>query len=246
MPDEFQMYKDHQGLFRFRLVSGSGQIYASTKGYRSKDECLKEIESFRRSLSRPAFGKNDRTDLKEEQITLGAIEPRSKKIFIVHGRDEGNKNILREMLLRWGLQPIILAEEPNRGRTLIEKLIDHTSDVGYVFVIMTADDAGALRSEFHDFADRLIVGRQATTLSILDDLNRIIKPRVRQNVIFEYGLCVGSVGRYRVCLLVEKDNIEIPTDVLGYGYYAFKEKVSECETQIRKELEAVGYSFEES
>lgn len=175
-------------------------------------------------------------------LATGESSPTSRKIFIVHGKDQENKDILKRLLLEFGLEPIILAEQPNRGRTLIEKLIDHTSDVGYVFVLMTPDDVGSLKLDFTMFVDYLMKGLLPRLSSILSELNRVIKARVRQNVIFEYGLCVGALGRGLVCPLVKGD-IEIPSDILGSLYIPFKERVSEdnCVRQIMRELEGAGY-----
>ncbi len=204
----------------------------------------------------------------------------SKEVFIIHGRDEINKNALKEMLSSWGLKPVILAEQTNRGRTLIQKLIDHTSDVGYVFVLMTPDDecAGLLEfagfmKDFSDFSksnegdrkrlldqfrqgkyDRVILGStpSAERLSEYGDVlvraGQVFRKRVRQNVMFEYGLCIGSLGTKRVCQLVkgdiQKGEIEIPSDILGYGYTQFKDSVSEIEERIRRELEDAGYRLD--
>ena len=44
----FQIYKDHAGEFRFRLVAPNGEIIASSEGFKSKDELLKQIELIKR------------------------------------------------------------------------------------------------------------------------------------------------------------------------------------------------------
>jgi len=43
-------------------------------------------------------------------------------VFIVHGRDEGAKESVARVISNSGLDPVILAEQPNQGMTLIEKL----------------------------------------------------------------------------------------------------------------------------
>lgn len=163
----------------------------------------------------------------------------------MHGRDEDNKNALRDMLTGWGFEPIILAEQPNRGRSLLEKLLVHTSvsSVGYVFVLMTPDDVGATRDKTEDFVTMLFNlslanATHATGAELLREYLDTFKPRVRQNVMFEYGLCVGSLGRERVCLLVGGGEPEIPSDVLGFGYISFDKKLSECQEKIKGELGA--------
>jgi predicted nucleotide-binding protein len=58
-----------------------------------------------------------------------ADEDISQKVFIVHGQDPLAKTELSNLTLQLGLIPIILHEQPNSGRTLIEKL-EHNSSVG--------------------------------------------------------------------------------------------------------------------
>jgi predicted nucleotide-binding protein len=42
-------------------------------------------------------------------------------IFIVHGHDEAAKEKVAGFIRALGLNPVILHEKPNKGRTLIEK-----------------------------------------------------------------------------------------------------------------------------
>jgi hypothetical protein len=90
-----------------------------------------------------------------------------------------------------------------------------------------------------------------TTHSVPYDLiGKIIRglgcltPRVRQNVSFEYGLCIGVLGRENVCVLLQSwkgGALEIPSDVLGFSYIQFMKDVSERKEDIRRELLAAGY-----
>ena len=45
----------------------------------------------------------------------------SKRIFVVHGRDDGPREAVARFLERIGFEPIILHEQANQGRTVIEK-----------------------------------------------------------------------------------------------------------------------------
>jgi hypothetical protein len=67
-------------------------------------------------------------------------------IFIVHGRDETPKQTVARFLERLGLSPIILHEQTNRGRTVIEKFEDH-AEVQFAIVILTPDDVGRFATE---------------------------------------------------------------------------------------------------
>ena len=87
-------------------------------------------------------------------------KPDPRHVFVVHGRNEEHRTAVACAIGSFGLTPIVLHEQPNRGRTIIEKFEDH-SNVGFAVVILSGDDVGRLRSEASD------------------DL----RPRPRQNVI---------------------------------------------------------------
>jgi len=169
------------------------------------------------------------------------------RIFIVHGRDNDNVQALKAMLTRWGLVPIIMAEQPNSGRTLFEKLVDLASTVRYAIVLLTPDDVGSLKSEFTQHLSQRLPGwtiRMRSNWWNADELERrlCLKGRARQNVIFEYGMFVGQLTPIGVCLL-KRGDLEFPTDISGVAHHQFRESVLECENDIRTELETADYSF---
>lgn len=121
-----------------------------------------------------------------------------REVFVVHGHDEAAKETVARFMEKLGLRTIILHEQPNRGRAIIEKFEEY-SNVGFAVVLLTPDDLGRPRNEAGD-------GR----------------PRARQNVIFELGYFIGKLGRSKVCALykegVEVPGVEIPSDYLGVLY----------------------------
>ena len=123
----------------------------------------------------------------------------SKDVFIVHGHDSAAKLEIARFLDKLGLNPIILHELPDKGRTIIEKFEANTN-VGFAIVLLTPDDIGHQK----------------------DDASKA-KPRARQNVILELGFFVGKLGRHRVCAL-KKGDIEIPTDYSGVLYKTMDEQ----------------------
>jgi predicted nucleotide-binding protein len=138
-----------------------------------------------------------------------------KRVFIVHGHDDTAKYELARILDRdLGLEPIILHEQANRGKTIIEKLEDN-SDVGFAFVILTPDDIG---------------GQDRANLM----------PRARQNVVFELGYFLGILGRENVCCLYKR-GLQIPSDINGLIYASFSHNIGECYREIRRELGSAGY-----
>ena len=117
----------------------------------------------------------------------------TKQIFVVHGRDDGTKAMVARVLEQLELEPIILQEQPNQGRTIIEKFEDY-AQVGFAVILCTPDDVGALESAQDN-----------------------LRPRPRQNVVLEWGFFLGKIGRNRVCALIKGD-MEIPSDYAGVIY----------------------------
>ncbi len=116
------------------------------------------------------------------------------KVFIVHGHDEAVKLEVADFIKTLGLEPIILHQQANNGKTIIEKIEEH-SDVGFGVVLYTPCDIGSTKDKQEKF-----------------------QPRARQNVIFEHGFLIGKIGRENVCALVSSNEIELPNDISGIVY----------------------------
>ena len=56
-----------------------------------------------------------------------------QKVFIVHGHDTDKRNQVELFLRRIGLDPIILCNEPSKGKTIIDKF-EAYSDVSFAIV----------------------------------------------------------------------------------------------------------------
>ena len=68
------------------------------------------------------------------------------KAFVVHGHDGEARESTAHFLQKLGVEPIILHEQANQGRTLVEKL-EHYGKVGFAVVILTPDDMGKSAAE---------------------------------------------------------------------------------------------------
>jgi hypothetical protein len=134
----------------------------------------------------------------------------TKRVFVVHGHDDGAKETVARYLERLGLDAVILHEKPSESRTVIEK-IEAFSDVGFAVVLLTPDDVGAAKAD----ADNL-------------------EPRARQNVVLELGYFLGKLKRSRVCALY-KPGVEIPSDYQGVLYIELDAKGA-WRTQLAQEL----------
>lgn len=142
----------------------------------------------------------------------------TKKVFVVHGHDNEAKESVARFVERVGLEPIILHEQPNSGRTIIEKF-EVFSDVGFAVVLLTPDDLG--RSSSNSDAK--------------------LQERARQNVILELGYFMGKLTRKKVCALF-KAGVEIPSDYQGILYVEL-DKSGAWKMKLAQELIEAGYSI---
>lgn len=164
--------------------------------------------------------------VKDLQVRLEGETPfLSRKIFIVHGHDSTMRLELAQLLKELALEPVVLFEEPNAGRTIFQKLADETMGVGFCFVLYSPDDLGTLASRPG--------GR---------------KPRARQNVVFEHGLLIGKLGAEKVCAIVKepegsRSKIEMFSDIDGIIKVEVPAngKVEHVAVRIVKELNRAGY-----
>ncbi|QYZ78905.1 DUF1508 domain-containing protein [Methanofollis formosanus] len=44
---KFEVYRDKGGEYRFRLKASNGQVIATSQGYKSRESCMKGIDSVR-------------------------------------------------------------------------------------------------------------------------------------------------------------------------------------------------------
>jgi predicted nucleotide-binding protein len=150
------------------------------------------------------------------QVATLSTEPKGHRIFLVHGHDDGALHEAARFLEKLRQDVIVLREQPNQGRTVIEKFEDY-ADVGFAVVLFTPDDVG---------------GPRASGSSSLN-------PRARQNVVFELGYFIGRLGRNRVCALYV-DGVEIPSDYSGVLYTKL-DASGAWRLEVAKELKASGF-----
>ena len=174
-----------------------------------------------------AFWEDDETSPTQpvDQSDISALDSdridkrsRSDRVFVIHGHDEAAREAVARFLENLRLKPIILHEQSNRGRTIIEKFEQH-AEVGFAVALLTPDDVGSLRGEEDD-----------------------LKPRARQNVIFEFGYFIGRLGRKRVCALTQ-GNVEIPSDYAGVLYIDLDDAVG-WKMKLITELQNAGFDVD--
>ena len=138
------------------------------------------------------------------------------KVFIVHGHDNEAKEQVARFIEKLGLEAIILHEQVNQGKTIIEK-IEANSDVGFAVILYTACDVGGKNSQE-------------------------LKARARQNVVLEHGYMIAKIGRANVCALV-KGNVETPSDIDGIVYTPM-DSAGKWQTDLAREIKISGYDID--
>ncbi|WP_250507112.1 nucleotide-binding protein [Caballeronia sp. GAFFF3] len=165
-----------------------------------------------------------REDLEDAQHEAAPIpvnvgqqpDVRSRRIFVVHGHDEGARETVARFLEKIGFEPVILHEKASQNRTVIEK-IEAYHDVSFAVVLLTPDDEGCVK------------GGQP-------------EPRARQNVLLELGYFMGRLGRENVCAL-KRGAVDIPSDFAGVVWVAM-DAGNGWKQALGQELEAAGHEVD--
>lgn len=185
--------------------------------YYSGETTMSAIHSMTRQLVLPFIRDYKAFVLNGDVPTLQIMKPKSNKIFIVHGHDGEARESVARFITHIGLTPIILHEQANCGRTVIEKVEAH-GDVGFAVVLLTPDDLGKAK-----------------------DANEL-EPRARQNVLLELGYFFGRLGRKNVCALT-RGEVEVPSDFAGIVWENM-DSGSGWKLALGRELQAAGHSID--
>lgn len=153
----------------------------------------------------------------EETKSKSEVNKSFRKIFIVHGHDNEMVQTVARFVSKLGFDPVILREQPNQGRTIIEKF-ENYSDTDFAIALFSPDDLGKAKND--------------------DKLN----PRPRQNVVFELGFFIGKLARKNVVVLHrEVDDFEMLSDYKGVLFEPYRDG---WEFEVAKEIIAAGFEVD--
>ena len=113
------------------------------------------------------------------------------RIFISHGGNPDWMEVQSYVEKDLNILTLELAQEPNLGRTILQKLVEEADKCSYAIIVMTGEDE--------------------TTEGEL---------RTRENVMHEIGYFQGRFGLDKVCLLHE-EGVNVPSNILGVVYIPF-------------------------
>ena len=131
------------------------------------------------------------------------------RIFISHGSSEVWRAVQAYIEKDEGIDTLELAQQPNLGRTILQKLDEESSKCSYAVIVMTGDDQ-------------------------ISENER----RTRENVMHEIGFFQGKFGLSNVCLLYE-EGTNIPSNIHGLAYIPFpKDSIESTFGALSRELRA--------
>ncbi len=147
-----------------------------------------------------------------EPATQRQAAPQSRKVFIIHGRNfEAALELQKFLEKELGLETVILRDEPEKGRTLIEKFEDVAPSCGFAFALFTPDD----------FVEK----------------DKQVYAQARPNTLFELGWFCGRLDREHTCILLQGDT-KLPSDLQGLSTLNFSKAVEEISNLVKKEVTA--------
>jgi predicted nucleotide-binding protein len=117
--------------------------------------------------------------------------PREARVFLSHGRAADWREVQAYIEHDVGLRTLELAQEPNLGRTVLQKLEQESQKCTSAVIVMTGDDADAEGNL-----------------------------RARENVLHEVGYFQARYGLRAVCLLHE-EGVGLPSNIHGLVYIPF-------------------------
>lgn len=201
--------RDHQNAFCRQMEQAKGIILSAIDALTEKLE-ESEIDTVQENKG----------------TMLGAFDP--KKVFIVHGHNEEMKQTVARVVTKLGLNPIILHEQANEGRTIIDKFETNAENIQFAIILLSGDDLATSIRNLEGAKD--------------EEIKSKLEKRARQNVVFEMGYFAGKLGRNRLFYLLQ-DGVAKPGDLDGLVYTPY-DTVGAWKFSLVKELKACGYNVD--
>lgn len=135
------------------------------------------------------------------------------KVVVSHGHDNSAQAAVIKFLLDSGVRPVVLLEQSVSRQESLEVFVT-LFDIEFAIILVTPDDVG---------------GRKGDAL----------RPRARQNVLFELGFFLSKLGRNRVIALYkdEDEAIELPSNFQGILYLKME---GDWRIELAREMAVMG------
>ncbi len=212
----YNLYEQAADLQHYSMVVSRGEVvdYAA-RTRRNIGNAVALLMQAKRALMEDLADHDFESNPSLPPISDPLPQELSRRVFVVHGHDEGARETVARFLMQLGFEPIILHEQANQGRTVMEKVEAH-GQVDFAVVLLTPDDEGCAKGGTP-------------------------KPRARQNVLLELGYFLGRLGRARVCAL-KRGTLEVPSDIAGVVWESMES--NSWKQALGRELEAAGHEID--
>ncbi|WP_175872665.1 nucleotide-binding protein [Burkholderia sp. BCC0397] len=212
----FRRYRPAATLRPIRPRSYRNSFYLRQETREHFERSVALLQDAQRALREDLVDSEHEMRSKKPPTLADQMTSISRRVFVVHGHDGEPREAVARFLEKIGFEAIILHEQANQGRTIIEK-IEANDDVSFAVVLLTPDDEGCVK------------GGE-------------LKPRARQNVMLELGYFIGRLGRDKVCAL-KRGELEIPSDYLGVVWVAM-DAGDDWKRSLGQELQAAGHDVD--
>lgn len=212
--NEYRKTYENVASFNMMVLGGRSSVADEFRKFIEKFNA--KINNLKKLLQKVDLLKTIEPEIIEESDNNTIQNVDKTEVFIVHGHDDLAKTETARFIEQLGFKPIILHEKASSGKTIIEK-IEHYSNVGFGVILYTACDLGSVTNDSSN-----------------------LKPRARQNVVFEHGYLIGKIGRQNVAALV-KGQVETPNDISGVVYISMD---NDWKIDLAKELRQSGYEVD--
>lgn len=190
-------------------------VYISGRFTKGKVLALKFLKLHFEDVTSSFFPNHFDADKLEQKKKRKKRNTDFSSVFIIHGHDSAMLESTARFIERLEIKPIILHEQPNKGKTIIEKFEEYSNTAASI-CLLSPDDK-CISADEESF-------------------------RARQNVIFEMGYFIGKIGRENVISLFRQE-VEIPSDYSGVIYIKY-DKTSAWKLLLSKELKTIGFEID--
>lgn len=149
-------------------------------------------------------------------------------------------------------EPVIFIASSSEGLPLAEKIRDHFSNDPFIISIWSEGVFRPTSTVIEDLVKAIMSSDFAIIVITPDDITTsrsITKNSPRDNVLFEFGLFIGHLGRERTFFIHERGlDIKIPSDLLGVNGIIFNsgkpntqnKRIAPCIETIRGIVKSLG------
>jgi len=193
-----ELLKQQENL-TVKMALWLGKSYTSLS---QREKAREILEPFKDNNMTKSLYQQIAVELQQERREVMAL-PKSRKVWVVHGRDESLRLSIFSFLRSIGLEPIEFGQalaSTGKGSPYVGEALDSAFDEAQaVVVLLTGDDEAKLQGKYVGLDDQ--------------DHERNLTPQPRPNVIFEAGMAFGR--KPEKTILVQIGSIRPISNILG-------------------------------